>query len=197
MARFNIRAKPSDDPRWRGGHRHYFTLFTIKNLIIIPFVIFVIVESRLLRSWWGDQPMDYDFKDHWWHRIGIALLPDAALTLGTTFGLCTQNWHPITAVVTTIAILGPWVYCTFVNPFVAYSNERSFRNSDTWSNLCYGEAAFQVVITIIYFVMLGFASKGVHVWRKARGERHTNFEMNARKPSQSTDYSEYTAGSRV
>lgn len=51
MAKFNWRAKPTDDVRWRGPQCRYFTLYTITNLLIIPFVILVVIENQLHRKW--------------------------------------------------------------------------------------------------------------------------------------------------
>ncbi|PVI04437.1 hypothetical protein DM02DRAFT_611463 [Periconia macrospinosa] len=198
MAKFNWKAKPTDDPKWRGGHRHYWNLWNTTHYIIIPFVVLLVVENYLLRGWLSDERYGHPFSsvDQFWWRIGLALLPDAAITFIQTWGLCTQHWHPITALVSSVALCALWFTVAFLNPFVAYNNEYRFENDETWEKLCYAEAGFQAVISLLYAVMAGFAAKGIHVWRKSRGAKYMNVEMNAQKTTSSFEYS-HDATARV
>jgi hypothetical protein len=42
------------DIHWQNGaHRHHHAIFLVKNLILIPFTILIIVEYASLRSWEG------------------------------------------------------------------------------------------------------------------------------------------------
>lgn len=122
----------------------------------------------------------------WWIRVGMALLPDAAITLAASIGVATQHWHPIAALVSSICLFGLWVSVTFLNPLLAYSSEVFFTNNQTWEKLCYGEAGFQAIFTILYAVMIGYAAKGVHEWRMEKARKHTNIELSPRKVSESS-----------
>ncbi|KAJ4291760.1 hypothetical protein N0V90_009655 [Kalmusia sp. IMI 367209] len=164
------------DTRWQGPQRHYFTASNIRALVLIVYVILVIVEGVLIRKWLGrgrvsaiEQP--YAF----WARTGPYLLGDAVLSLVAAFLIHKEKWHPIAALVTAILAFGLWFAGCFLNSLIVYSNEYYFEEVDKWRNICYGEAALQALLAVCYLVMMGFAAKAVHEWRKA-GKQSAEFK---------------------
>jgi hypothetical protein len=47
------------DVRWQGIQRHHHTIFLVKNVILTLFIILVIVEYPLFKSWWENGPYSY------------------------------------------------------------------------------------------------------------------------------------------
>ncbi|PVI02795.1 hypothetical protein DM02DRAFT_589130 [Periconia macrospinosa] len=173
--------KPTSDKRWQGIQRHYFTLYMIKNLLILPFVGVVIAESVSMKKWGEEDRVSNNGANvKFWERIGAALIPDVALTFVIAFGIVKQRWHPIAALVTSIVYMALWLFVTLLNALVAYSGEVVYfsevKTLNKWQSMCYAEAGFQGAITLLYMIMLGFASKGLHEWRKARNHRASTVE---------------------
>jgi hypothetical protein len=44
------------DVRWKGFQRRHHTIFLVKNIILFLFIILVIVEYPLFKSWWENGP---------------------------------------------------------------------------------------------------------------------------------------------
>ncbi|KAL5414564.1 hypothetical protein PMIN04_008968 [Paraphaeosphaeria minitans] len=107
---------------------------------------------------------------NFWSRTGIYLIIDAIVSLVMTYFTWKNNWHPIAALVTAILLSCAWLGACLLNTFVVYSNEYSFRHLDEWRRIAYGELGLQATISACYFVMMGFAAKTVHAWRKDKTE---------------------------
>ncbi|KAF1960783.1 hypothetical protein CC80DRAFT_590124 [Byssothecium circinans] len=181
MVKANFLNRGTEDPKWQGPQRHFFTVFAIKNLFLIVFAILIVVESVLFREW----TRGYDSNNAaFWARNSIPILVDSFLTLVTSWCIATQKWHPIAALVTSIFWPGVWVFGATYNSVGPYSTEVYFPRDDQWWALCWAEAAIQCIIGILYYVMMGFAAKAVHEMRKAEIRRAVDVELSARRVSE-------------
>jgi hypothetical protein len=104
-----------------------------------------------------------------WLRICMVLVPDFAFIFATLILCATRRFHPITALIAAIILLGLYVTAALFNCLAVLSCEVYFEAIDTWSNICYAEVGVQGVIGILYIAMAVYAGKAVHRWRKARG----------------------------
>ena len=48
-----------NDIRWRGPQRFNHTIFLIKNILLLLFIILVIVEYALFKKWWESGTYSY------------------------------------------------------------------------------------------------------------------------------------------
>ncbi|KAK7188288.1 hypothetical protein PSPO01_05479 [Paraphaeosphaeria sporulosa] len=157
------------DTRWHGVQKHYFNASTFKSLVLIAYVILIVVESVLMRRWFREETYDLSTTEgpwFFWSRTGIYLIIDAVFSLAMAYFTWKNNWHPVAALVTSILLFCLWVAACLLNTFVVYSNEYSFKHLDEWRRIAYGESGLQATISVCYFVMMGFAAKAVHDWRK-------------------------------
>lgn len=53
------------DPRWHGFQRHHHTLWLIKSALLIPFIILVIVDYALFKTWWESGSYSYHKTWEW------------------------------------------------------------------------------------------------------------------------------------
>ncbi|CAI6333782.1 unnamed protein product [Periconia digitata] len=173
MVKFSL--KPTADKRWQGVQRHYFTVFILKNIVLVAFIGLTIAESVLISKWYKEmwthpQSTKLDGPVEFWTRIGIALIPDVIITFVAIFCMLTQKWHPITALCSTVVLSALWLFCAVINSLITYSGETIyFANMDyrdRWDAMCFAETGLQAAIAVMYMVMMGFAAKAVHVWRK-------------------------------
>ncbi|CAO2652905.1 Nn.00g023160.m01.CDS01 [Neocucurbitaria sp. VM-36] len=178
------------DPRWQGFQRRHHTIFLVKNLTLLLFIILVIVEYSLFITWWNtDSESSLEYAPYaFWFRIGIALIPDALYTLLTLslifqtphLSLKNRTWtfHPAFALTFSIVLFGLYVSLSFLNAQIIGSNEISFHNVDSWYTLGYVELGFQGVLGLCYLGMMVCACVAVHRWRvgKKGGGRYAEVE---------------------
>ncbi|KAH7064127.1 hypothetical protein BKA63DRAFT_428289 [Paraphoma chrysanthemicola] len=169
------------DPRWHGS-RHHHTLFLTKSLILAPFIILVIIDYALFKSWWESEP--YSFHKSWkyapyefWFRIGIALIPDVILTLIYLILIfnplhhSTYSLHPVFALVASICMLGLYATVCWLNPFIMLCNEIGFPNVEKWYLIVWAETGMQATLALMWIAMMISSCRAVHAWRKGRKGR--------------------------
>ncbi|KAF2636852.1 hypothetical protein P280DRAFT_459191 [Massarina eburnea CBS 473.64] len=174
MTKYNFLSPGNQSSPWQGPPRHFFTVFTIKNVLIIVFAILIVVESVMYRKWANNQSYPNPL---FGVRNTFPIVADAFLTIVTAPCIATNRWHPITALCTSILWTGVWLTGLVLNVIVPYASEISFTHDDTWMNICYAEAAFQAVIVILYCFMSVYSAKAVHGWRKTRAGGRTDIEL--------------------
>ncbi|KAH7382608.1 hypothetical protein DE146DRAFT_760445 [Phaeosphaeria sp. MPI-PUGE-AT-0046c] len=167
------------DVRWQGSHRTHHLLFLIKSILLVPFIILVIVEYPLFKSWWENGPGHTRYDWYWapyqfWPRIGMALIPDVIVTVASLVLIlnpmnhATYSFHPVFALVSSFIVMALYVQVCWLNPLIALSNEVAFYNSDVWKKIVYAETAFEGIICILYIAMLVYSCIAVHKWRMAK-----------------------------
>ncbi|KAH7072507.1 hypothetical protein FB567DRAFT_633394 [Paraphoma chrysanthemicola] len=167
------------DPRWHGFQRHHHALFFIKSVILAPFIILVIVDYALFKSWW--ESGSYSYHKSWeyapyqfWLRIGLALIPDIILTLIYLILILnplhrsTYSLHPVFALVASICMLGPYATVCWLNPMIAMSNEVGFPNMEKWEQIMWAETGMQALLALMWIEMMIASCVAVHKWRKGR-----------------------------
>jgi hypothetical protein len=113
-------------------------------------------------------------RHNFWLRIGIALIPDALLTILTLILIlnplhhATYSFHPVFALVSSLVMMGLYVSVAFMNPFMAYSSEVPFRFSDKWYTLAFVEAGVQGLLSLLCLAMVVYSCLAVHKWRMAK-----------------------------
>jgi len=58
-----------------------------------------------------------------------------------------------------------YIQVCWLGPFLAYANEVQFPNEDTWQNIVYGEAGFQILLLLMWAGMLALSAVAVRKWR--------------------------------
>ncbi|KAH4408600.1 hypothetical protein HBH92_146800 [Parastagonospora nodorum] len=161
------------DIRWQGRQRLHHTIFLAKNILLMPFIILVIVESALIKSWWPYESWEYAPYE-FWLRIGLALIPDLVYTIIAFFLILnpmhhsTYSFHPIFALVGSVLTVCLYVQVCWLGPFLAYANEVQFPNEDAWQSIVYAEAGIQVVLLLMWAGMMGLSAVAVHKWRAGK-----------------------------
>jgi tetrahydromethanopterin S-methyltransferase subunit D len=74
----------------------------------------------------------------------------------------------VLALVASICGVGFWLIAALLNVFTVYVTEYAFDDDPPWYTIRYVEATMQVVFSIIFSVMMGFAAVAVHKWRMAK-----------------------------
>lgn len=177
MAKFNWKANPAEEPRWRGTQRYYFTTWSLTGWLVIVFALIAIAEG-----YFEARRVQRD-SDEYWLRIGLGLIPQVTLGLVIWVATSAQKWHPIAALATCIPMAGLWLGSFVINLEVVrggtmmwLENEKGLKK--TWEQLCYAEMALQVLFCVGYLVMFGFAGKAVHEWRKTKA--YGGFQQSAK-----------------
>jgi hypothetical protein len=114
------------------------------------------------------------FSYHFWLRIGMALIPDVIVTIVYLVLILnpmhhsTYSLHPVFALVSSIVMMAMYANVTWLNVFIARSNEVGFHRSEVWEKLVYAETAFEGVICLLWIAMLVYSCVAVDKWRRAK-----------------------------
>jgi hypothetical protein len=104
----------------------------------------------------------------------MALIPDVIVTL-VSFVLIlnpmhhsTYSFHPVFALVSSIAFMALWLTVSWLNPFIAVASEVDFHHRSVWEKLVFAETAFEAVLCLLWIAMLVYSSVAVDRWRIAK-----------------------------
>jgi len=93
------------------------------------------------------------------------------LHLGLSFYRYRSNrHHPVAALCVTFLCLGLWITLTFWRAFLDFMVPE-VPLSKAWLGLSYTCTAIGGLISILYFVYMGYAAAAVHVWRREKKEK--------------------------
>jgi hypothetical protein len=114
---------------------------------------------------------------HFWLRIGIALIPDALLTLVSLVLILnpmhhsTYSFHPVFALTTSLIMMSLYINVVWLNPIIALSNEIDFPHSSAWYNMALTETGIQVLLCITWILLMGYSCAAVRNWRATKNPK--------------------------